>query len=87
MHYVYILLSKRDNKLYIGYTNNLKNRLQKHNAGKVQATKFRIPLSLIYYEAYLDESDARNRERFLKTGWGRNYINRNLKGTLNKVKS
>lgn len=54
MHYVYILFSKKDNKLYIGYTNDLRNRLEKHNAGKVQATKSRTPLKLICYEAYLD---------------------------------
>ena len=86
MHYVYILLSKKDDKLYIGYTNNLKERMEKHNAGKVQSTKNRTPFSLIYYEAYLDESDARTKEKFFKTGWGRNYINKNLKQTLKKAK-
>lgn len=86
MHYVYVLLSKIDNKLYTGYTNDLKQRLQKHNAGKVQTTRHRRPLGVIYYEAYLDEQDARKRERFFKSGWGRNYIAKQLEGTLKKAK-
>ena len=86
MHYVYILLSQSDGKLYIGYTNDLKNRLEKHNAGKVRATKSRIPLKLVYYEACLDEWDAREREKFLKSGWGRKYIQKKLARTLTKAK-
>lgn len=86
MHYVYVLLSIVDHKLYTGYTNDLKQRLEKHNAGKVRATHHRKPLKIIYYEAYLDEYDARTREHFFKSGWGRNYIQKNLKGTLKKVK-
>jgi putative endonuclease len=84
MHYVYILRSLADNNLYIGYTNNLKQRFEKHKAGKIFSTSFRAPLKLAYYEAYLDENDARKREKFFKTGWGRNYIKRVLKGTLLK---
>ena len=50
MWYTYILLSKKDNKLYTGYTNNLLKRLEKHNKGEVYATKNREPFKLIYYE-------------------------------------
>lgn len=66
MFYVYILKSKKDNKLYIGSTNNLKRRIVEHLSGKVISTKNRIPLELIYYEAYKIESDARNRESSFK---------------------
>ncbi len=45
MHYVYVLLSKRDGKLYLGFTTDLKQRLKEHNGGKVQSTKPRRPLS------------------------------------------
>lgn len=82
IHYVYILKSLRDNKLYIGYTNKLKKRLEKHQQGKILSTKSRRPLKIIYYESYLSEEDAKKREKFFKTGWGRNYIKRNLKNTL-----
>ena len=66
MFYVYILKSKKDNKCYIGSTNNLKRRLKEHNDGLVFSTKGRRPLILIYYEAYRSEKDARKREANLK---------------------
>ena len=82
MFFVYILKSLSDKKLYTGFTNNLKNRLNKHNQGKIFSTKSRRPFKLIYYEAYLSEEDAKKREKYLKTGWGRNYIKKNLQKTL-----
>lgn len=82
MHYVYVLKSSKDNHLYYGYTNDLKKRLEKHRQGKVFATKSRLPIELIYYEAYVHEADARERERYFKTGWGRNYIKKILLQTL-----
>lgn len=86
MHYVYVLLSKKDDKLYVGYSNDLIARIRKHNAGKVLATKSRLPLKLVYYEARLDEQEARDREKYLKTGWGRNFIITKLARTLQKAK-
>ena len=66
MFYVYILKSKKDGMLYIGSTNNLKNRFEKHNKGLVPSTKSRGPFYIIYYEAYKSEKDARIREHNLK---------------------
>ena len=66
MFYAYLLRSKKDNKLYIGYTNDLRRRLREHNSGKNKSTKYRRPLELIYYEAYKSEQDARRREKNLK---------------------
>lgn len=66
MFYVYILKSKKDFNLYIGSTNDLRNRLKEHNTGKVFSTKSRIPFELVYYEAYKAEKDARKRESNLK---------------------
>lgn len=66
MFYVYLLKSQKDNKLYIGSTNNLKRRFEEHNKGFVQSTKSRLPLDLIYFEAYKSESEARKREQNLK---------------------
>ena len=74
MFYTYVLKSKVDKKLYIGWTNNLKNRIKEHNNGKVNSTKQRKPLELIYYEACLRKEDAINREKSLKTGFGRAYL-------------
>jgi len=52
MYFVYILQSRKDNKLYIGYTEDLRVRFSLHTNGKVASTKNRRPLELIYYEAY-----------------------------------
>ena len=71
MYLVYILLSQKDKKLYIGYTNNLKRRIIEHKSGKSLATKNRQPVMLIYYESYLRWSDAKRREKYLKGGRGR----------------
>jgi len=83
MQYVYILQSGKDKELYVGCTQNLKNRLVPHNAKKVLATKHRTPLKLIHYEAFLNKSDAFAREQFLKTGWGRNYLIKTLRNLFN----
>lgn len=66
MFYVYLLKSQKDNNLYIGSTNNLKRRFEEHNKGFVHSTKSRLPLDLIYFEAYKSESDAHKREQNLK---------------------
>jgi putative endonuclease len=66
MYYVYVLKSKKDGKLYIGLTNDLKKRLREHNKGLTLSTRYRRPLSLIYYEAYLSPKDARIRGQKLK---------------------
>lgn len=66
MYYVYIMKSSKDNNLYTGSTNNLRRRLWEHNHGQNFSTKHRTPFTLVYYEAYLDESDARKREGSLK---------------------
>jgi putative endonuclease len=79
MFYVYVLHSEKDNKLYTGYTNDIKRRMGEHKAGKVESTKNRRPLKLIYYEAYLEKDDAENRERFLKSGSGKRYIKKQLR--------
>lgn len=79
MYYVYVLQSKKDGKLYVGYTNDLRKRIILHNLRKVSSTKLREPFYLIYYEAYKNKEDAFEKEKFLKTGWGRNYFKRTLK--------
>jgi putative endonuclease len=77
--YVYVLRSLNDNGLYIGCTKNLRNRLQKHNSGEVTSTKFRLAMELIYYEASLNKNDAFQREKYLKTAYGRRYLRNRLK--------
>lgn len=83
MFYVYVLKSKKDGNLYTGSTNNLKDRVKRHNAGLEKSTKNRRPFKLIYYEACLNNKDARRREAYLKTAWGKRYIKNRLKNYLN----
>jgi putative endonuclease len=82
MYYVYILYSSKDQKLYTGFCDNLANRVKKHKNGFVKATKYRRPVKLIYYECYLNELDAKRREKFLKSGSGRRYLNKQLNNHL-----
>jgi putative endonuclease len=65
-HYCYILTCN-DSTLYCGYTNNLVNRLKKHNIGKgAKYTKTRLPVVLSYYEEFNTKSDALKREWQIK---------------------
>jgi len=65
MFYVYVL-KLNNGYLYIGFTTALKNRLRQHHNGESKYTKNFRPLSLVYYEAYASETDARAREISLK---------------------
>jgi putative endonuclease len=68
--------------MYVGYTKDLKIRIQQHNTGLVTSTKKRRPLILIYYEACLNQQDATHREKYLKTSWGKRYVKNRLKNYL-----
>ena len=73
MWYFYILQSGKDDKLYYGSTNDLRRRLKEHLQGKVSSTKSRMPLKVIYYEAYQNEVSARQRERTIKSSRGSRF--------------
>ena len=74
MYYVYILRSIRNGKLYKGFTKDLRKRIKEHNKGKSIFTKNNRPWQLIYYEAFINERDARREELFLKSGKGKERI-------------
>ena len=82
MYYIYILRSNKDKQFYTGYTEDLPDRLKLHNGGKVESTKNRLPLELVYYEACLDRKDAIHREKYLKTAWGKRFVKTRLKNYL-----
>jgi putative endonuclease len=81
-YYVYVLKSEKDGKFYTGCTNDLRKRFSQHSKGQVTSTKERLPLQLVYYEMSLDQGDAFTREKYLKTGMGKRYINNRLKRFL-----
>jgi putative endonuclease len=70
------------NFIYIGYTENLRQRFQEHNEGKSKSTKHYTPLELIHYEAYKNMKDAKRREEYLKTNRGRTTLMTMLKEYL-----
>jgi len=83
MFYVYVLKSLKDEELYIGSTKDLKRRLKEHQNGESFSTKFRRPFELIYYEAYKNEKDAREREQSLKLrGNARRFLKERIKRSL-----
>jgi len=82
MYYTYVLQSIKDKGLYAGFTKNLKLRFEQHNKGLVESTKDRTPLKLIYYEAWLNQSDATRREKYMKSYNGKRFLGRRLKSYL-----
>jgi putative endonuclease len=82
MEFVYVLRSKKDGNFYTGWTNDLKKRVMEHNQGLSRSTKHRRPFELIYYEACLNRKDAKKREVYLKTAWGKRYIKNRLDNFL-----
>lgn len=78
-YYTYVLLSSLDNKFYIGWTDDLKERYNAHNKGEVESTRNRRPLMLVYYEACLSKNSAILREKQLKTGFGRSYLKKRIR--------
>ncbi len=86
MFYVYVLKSLVDGYFYTGYTENLELRLNYHNNKKVPSTKNRAPFEMIYFEGCLNQKDALNREKYLKTTYGKRYIKNRIKNYLIDVK-
>ena len=78
MYYTYVLQSTINGFLYKGSTENLENRILQHNSGLVAYTsKFR-PWKLVYFEIFQTRSEAMAREKFFKTGKGREFIKSNM---------
>ncbi len=85
MFYVYVLKSAKTRFLYIGVTSDLKRRFSEHNSERAsrEFTQRNKPWSLVYYEAYLSELDAREREAALKkSGANRIHLRKRVKRSL-----
>lgn len=90
MYFTYVLLcenSKTGKKnFYIGWTENLEERLEDHRSKSTPTTKQFDKIALVYYEASLSKTDAISRERQLKTGFGRGYIKRRIESYLKDLR-
>ncbi|MDL1894241.1 GIY-YIG nuclease family protein [Sphingobacteriales bacterium CHB3] len=74
LYTVYVLRSLRDNKLYIGMTSDIERRINEHDSGKTFSTRHRRPFILVYSEQVPTRSEARQRERCLKSGPGHRFL-------------
>jgi putative endonuclease len=80
--YVYVLRSRKDGDFYVGFTKDLRARVASHNKGAIPSTRRRIPFDLAYWEGCLNQADATQREKYLKTAWGKRYIKNRLRNYL-----
>jgi putative endonuclease len=79
MWFAYALQSGRDGGLYIGMATDVDGRLKEHNRGYNQSTRSRIPFTLIYSEQCGSRGEARQREKYLKSGKGRKFLKSQMK--------
>ena len=79
MYYTYVLLSTKENKLYLGFTQDLRTRMELHRRGFMMKEKNNGSLKLIYLEACLNKKDAVRRDKYLKSFLGRKYLKLRLK--------
>jgi putative endonuclease len=77
--YVYVLRSLVKDFIYVGFSENLKTRVQQHNDKKEFSTKPYAPFELIHYEAYRNIKDAKRREGYFKTTKGKVTLKQMLK--------
>ena len=82
MFIVYVIRSSLNRKLYVGFTEDFKQRLIAHNNGDVISTKAHRPWQAIFLECYIDKGDALRREKYLKTTVGKRALKFMLKQTL-----
>ena len=79
MFYIYVIKSSKG-QIYTGHTGDLKKRLSEHNSGLCKSTKIDKDWKLAYSEIYESRGEAMKREKWLKTGSGRNFIKEIIRG-------
>jgi len=82
MYFTYVLQSLKDKKLYIGYTTDLKRRLEEHKFGGSDSTRKRLPFRFVFYEAFVSKEDAKRREGYFKTNKGKKALKLILRDSL-----
>jgi putative endonuclease len=83
MIFVYAIYSLKNNRIYVGQTENIENRLKEHNSGQTKSTKPYIPWELFYQEPCADRINARLREIYLKHGTGKEKLKLLLQNKFN----
>ena len=81
MFFVYIIRSETDGRFYVGFSEDIERRLYEHNIGKTFSTKGYRPWKLFFTEAYATRAEARDREVYLKSGVGKEFIKEKWTGS------
>ena len=74
MYVVYVLQSETYKRMYIGMTNDLERRIKEHNNGKTKSTRYYKPWKVLFIESFSTRLEAREREKYLKSGIGRKWL-------------
>jgi putative endonuclease len=74
MYYVYVISSKTRKYIYVGITNNLNRRIAEHNGGYNKTTRAYRPFKLVLSEEFTNRIAAREREKYLKSGFGKEFL-------------
>jgi putative endonuclease len=85
-HCVYVLLSRKDDNFYVGYTTDLPRRLDEHSQGRNTSTAPRRPFVLVHCEYHLSTIDAPRREKYFKTTAGKKALGLMLRDTLSDLR-
>jgi len=80
MYYTYVLKSQKNHRFYTGSSEDVTKRLSEHNTGKSKYDKINLPFVLLFQEAFETRTEAVRRERYLKTGAGRDEVKRIIMG-------
>ncbi len=81
MIYVYVIQSARDGRLYVGMSKFVEERLKQHNKGMTSSTRFYKPWKLLFFENFENRIEARKREKYLKSGSGKEFIKKWLRSS------
>jgi len=73
-HFVYAIKSRKDTRIYVGISSNPERRLREHNRGETPSTKSYIPWTLIYKKLLSSRIEAREEEKRLKSGYGKEFL-------------
>ncbi len=74
IYFVYAIKSQKKNYIYVGMSANVVRRVQQHNSGKSKTTKPYAPFDLIYTEIVGTRAKARIKEKYLKSGTGKEFL-------------
>jgi putative endonuclease len=72
--FVYALVSDKDRRIYVGFSSNLEKRIIEHNSGKTKSTKGYLPWKLLYFEEVSNRALARQKEKYYKSGIGKEFL-------------